>query len=80
MFLTFQPEVNMDDFLKKLPHFEHPENVSTFSPYDINAVDSELVVKRRKAAEKARFWRTCAAVALGLASAVTLGVLSAFCW
>ena len=78
--LENNPEVNMDDFLKKLPHFEHPENVSTFSPYDINAVDSELVVKRRKAAEKARFWRTCAAVALGLASAVTLGVLSAFCW
>jgi len=82
MLLTFhcQPDLSIEEILKKLPRFEQPPNLSTFSPYDINAVDSELVTDKKKSAEQARFWRTCTAVALGLAGAVTLGVLSAFCW
>jgi hypothetical protein len=52
--------------------------MSTFSPYDINKVDAELVTKEKKSEENARFWRLCAAVALGLAGAITLGVLRLF--
>lgn len=73
------PDLDIKDILAKLPTFEQPTLV-TFSPYDINTVDADLVVKEKKSQDQARFWRLCAAVALGLAGAITLGVLSAFCW
>ena len=69
-----QPDLNVDEIMRNLPKFEQP-TMSTFSPYDINSVDSELVVKQRKSEETARFWRLCAAIGLGLAGAITLGVL-----
>jgi hypothetical protein len=49
--------------------------MSTYSPYDINEVDAELVEKQRKSEETALFWRRTTAVGLGLAGAITLGVL-----
>uniref|UniRef100_A0A914HNJ3 LRRCT domain-containing protein n=1 Tax=Globodera rostochiensis TaxID=31243 RepID=A0A914HNJ3_GLORO len=73
-------DLSIDDILKKLPTFENPP-MSTFSPYDINKIDSDLVVQQRNEDEKnERYWRIFAACALGLAGAVTLGVLSAFFW
>ena len=57
--------MTVEEILLKLPKFEQPE-LSTFSPYDINVVDSDLVIKeRREEEDRARFWRFCAAISLG---------------
>ncbi|KAL3120760.1 hypothetical protein niasHT_008052 [Heterodera trifolii] len=78
--LENNPDLSIDEIMKKLPTFEHPP-MSTFSPYDINKVDADLVVQQRNEEEaNHRFWRIFAASALALAGAVTLGVLSAFFW
>ncbi|KAL7077148.1 hypothetical protein ACQ4LE_003602 [Meloidogyne hapla] len=78
--LSRDHKMTVEEILLKLPKFEQPE-LSTFSPYDINVVDSDLVIKERKDEEdRARFWRFIAAISLGLAGVLTLGVLSAFLW
>ncbi|CAK5126732.1 unnamed protein product [Meloidogyne enterolobii] len=78
--LSKDHKMTVEEILLKLPKFEQPE-LSTFSPYDINVVDSDLVIKERKEEEdRARFWRFIAAISLGLAGVLTLGVLSAFLW
>ncbi|KAF7640183.1 hypothetical protein Mgra_00000009 [Meloidogyne graminicola] len=73
-------KMTVEEILLKLPKFEQPE-LSTFSPYDINIVDSDLVIKEKKEEEdRAKFWRYCAAISLGLAGVLTFGVISIFLW
>lgn len=66
----------MEEILKKLPKFEHTGEQNTFSPYDINEVDSDLVVKNSSSNDQMRLY---IAIALGLVSTVTLTILIAFC-
>jgi len=49
--LSSSPEISIDEILTKLPTFEKPSEPD-FSPYDINTVDSSLVVKVAKAEGK----------------------------
>jgi hypothetical protein len=50
--------------------------MTTFSPYDINRVDSELVIRDPEKDSAARLYT---AIALGLIAAATLSVLTGFC-
>lgn len=75
-FSYFQPDISVDEILKKLPHFDQPADLQTFPPYDINDVDSDLVVKNAEANSEMRLY---IAIALGLVSTVTLAILIAFC-
>ncbi|KAH7723451.1 leucine Rich Repeat family protein [Aphelenchoides avenae] len=65
----------IEDLLGKLPKFEQPA-LPTFSPYDINNIGSELVIKESDEIYKTRLYT---AVALGLVGAVTLAILAIFC-
>lgn len=65
----------IEDLLGKLPKFEQPA-LPTFSPYDINNIGSELIIKESDEIYKTRLYT---AVALGLVGAATLAILAIFC-
>lgn len=70
------PDVSVDEILKKLPKFEQV-SLTTFAPYDINEVDSDLVVRNSESNQQDI--RLYVAIALGLVSAATLAILIGFC-
>lgn len=84
--------MTVEEILRKLPKFNQTEDRQTFSPYDINAVDSDLVVKNSEPNQVSLLICTVAvdlfafqglrvyiAIALGLVSTVTLTILVGFC-
>ncbi|MFH4974123.1 hypothetical protein AB6A40_000832 [Gnathostoma spinigerum] len=71
------PNITVEDILKNLPKFERPE-VSTFSPYDINHVNSDVMAEEEKK-EQIRQVQFMTAIILGLVGAVSLAVLSLLC-
>lgn len=72
-----KPNVTIDDILKSLPTFERPD-LPTFSPYDINEVNSDLTLAEKEA-EKQHRVQYYTAVLLGLVGAVSVAVLSLLC-
>lgn len=65
--------------MKKLPKFD-PVEASTFSPYDINDVDSDLVISERNAVAETYNTRFYTALGIGLAGAITVMILLFFCY
>lgn len=65
--------------LKKLPKFS-PIEASTFSPYDINNVDSDLVISERNFFFENNNAKIYTALGLGLAAAITLIIIIFFCY
>ncbi|KAI6241309.1 Leucine Rich repeat-containing domain protein [Aphelenchoides fujianensis] len=76
MALGNTPDVSVDEILKKLPKFDTVE-LTTFAPYDINQVDSDLVVKNEAQIKDMRMY---VAIALGLVSVTSLTILVGFCF
>lgn len=69
--------------IRQLPNIE-PEDLSTFSPYDINKVDAELVNKgdmdtRIKASTAAQRARILTGIVISLMALATIFVLVFFC-
>lgn len=65
--------------MKKLPKFD-PVEASTFSPYDINNVDSDLVISERNFFTETNNTKIYTALGLGLAASITLIILIFFCY
>lgn len=64
--------MSVEDLLKKLPKFE-PVEMTTFAPYDINEIDSDLVVQNSESSQQDT--RLYVAIALGLVAAATLAII-----
>ena len=71
----FQPNITIAEVLDKLPYFPKFE-LTTFSPYDINRVDSELVVQDQNKASNVKLYTS---IALGLIATITIVALTGFC-
>lgn len=68
--------ISIEEILEKLPVFVRPE-LSTFVPYDINELTSEMVLEQEQN-ERHRHIRMITAIALAFVGAVTLCVLIFF--
>ncbi|EGT48404.1 hypothetical protein CAEBREN_28510 [Caenorhabditis brenneri] len=68
--------ISIEEILEKLPTFVRPE-LSTFVPYDINELTSEMVLEQEQA-ERHRNIRMITAIALAFVGAVTVCVLIFF--
>ncbi|VDK49177.1 unnamed protein product [Anisakis simplex] len=71
------PNVTIEDILKSLPKFERPQR-PTFSPYDLNEVNSELT-KTEQDQEKETRIHYISAILLGLVGAISIAVLVLLC-
>ncbi|CAD6195496.1 unnamed protein product [Caenorhabditis auriculariae] len=67
---------SLEEIIDKLPVFARPE-LSTFVPYDINELTSEMILEK-EVEERHRRIRLYTAIALGLIGAVTIVVVAFF--
>uniref|UniRef100_A0AC34R118 Uncharacterized protein n=1 Tax=Panagrolaimus sp. JU765 TaxID=591449 RepID=A0AC34R118_9BILA len=74
------PETSLEEILSKLPSFEPAAFDTTFPPYDINKVDSDLVVKNESSLLSDGNVRLYTAIALGLFGTVSTGILGLYCF
>jgi len=69
-------ELSVEEILKKLPTFPRSPDLQTFSPYDINDMDADLVVQHKQDTQDLRLY---IAIVLGIVSVITLAILILFC-
>uniref|UniRef100_A0A7E4WCZ6 LRRCT domain-containing protein n=1 Tax=Panagrellus redivivus TaxID=6233 RepID=A0A7E4WCZ6_PANRE len=82
MFKSFKlsPNMTIEEILSKLPRFEPALLPVTFTPYDINQVDSDLVIKSEKSTFTASQLRLYTAIAIAFFAAISAVILALFCW
>ncbi|CAI5438473.1 unnamed protein product [Caenorhabditis angaria] len=71
-----EKNMTIEEILKKLPVFERPE-LSTFTPYDINSLTSEMVLQKQKE-ERHKKIRIITIISLGCVGVLTFIILIFF--
>ncbi|GMR37479.1 hypothetical protein PMAYCL1PPCAC_07674 [Pristionchus mayeri] len=73
-----KPKPDLREVIERLPKWERPVDTATYSPYDLNAIKSDLEADQ-KAAERASINRMITAGVIGLLAVISVIVVASMC-